>query len=147
MSCFVDTETPIRWKKLTTWWPDCSHDINCHSSENWLQEMETNQHWNWRLSVLKTIKMMLVRPLKTSFKTRVRTDCAVSGCSPLPQPINALTYWLTVKGGVSLCIEPPAPFSFAAIQDKADFSFLQPHLSIGFCVTSSWTPLWVTVVK
>ena len=27
MSCLIDTETRTRWKKLTTWWPDCSHDI------------------------------------------------------------------------------------------------------------------------
>ena len=28
MSYFVDSETtPTRWKKLTTWWPDCWHDM------------------------------------------------------------------------------------------------------------------------
>ena len=37
MSCVVEAETPTRWKKLTTWEPDCSHDISCHSSENWHQ--------------------------------------------------------------------------------------------------------------
>ena len=40
LSCFADTETPTRWKKLTTWWPDSSCDINCsilHNSENWPQ--------------------------------------------------------------------------------------------------------------
>ena len=34
---FVDTETPSRWKKLTTGWPDCSHDLSCHDPENWCQ--------------------------------------------------------------------------------------------------------------
>ena len=34
MSCHIDTETPTKWKKLTTWWPDCSHDISFHDSEN-----------------------------------------------------------------------------------------------------------------
>ena len=37
LSCFVDAEIPTRWKKLTPWWPDCSHDITCHNSENWPQ--------------------------------------------------------------------------------------------------------------
>ena len=27
MSCLKDAETRTRWKKLTTWWPDCSHDV------------------------------------------------------------------------------------------------------------------------
>ena len=26
MSCLIDTEAPTKWKKLTTWWPACSHD-------------------------------------------------------------------------------------------------------------------------
>ena len=54
---------------------------------------------------------MLVRPL-TNFKTHIRSDYAVSGCSPLPQPIKAL---------ICLWTESPALFSFAGIQDKADF--------------------------
>ena len=33
---------------------------------------------------------MLVRPPMTSFKMTVRADCAVSACSPLPQPIKRL---------------------------------------------------------
>ena len=36
MGCNIDTETPTR-RKLTTWWPDCNHDIRCHCSENWPQ--------------------------------------------------------------------------------------------------------------
>ena len=33
----IYTETLTRWTKLTTWWPDCSHDISCHNSKNWPQ--------------------------------------------------------------------------------------------------------------
>ena len=33
----IDTETPTRWKTFSTWWPDYSHDISCHNSENWPQ--------------------------------------------------------------------------------------------------------------
>ena len=77
-----------------TWWSDCSHDINCHISENWPQEMVTNQLWNGRLTVPKTTKMMLVRPPMINFKMTVRADYVVSACSPLPQPIKALALCL-----------------------------------------------------
>ena len=33
----IDTETPTRWKTFSTWWPDYSHDISCHNSQNWPQ--------------------------------------------------------------------------------------------------------------
>ena len=60
--------------------------------------METNQTQNWRLTVLETIKMMLVRPVMTNFKRTVRADYTVSACSPLPQPIKVLAHWLSVEG-------------------------------------------------
>ena len=37
LSLSVGTETPSRWKRLTTWWPDCSHGISRHNSESWRQ--------------------------------------------------------------------------------------------------------------
>ena len=45
MSCVIETETPTRWKKLATWWPNCSHDINsvqfiCSIVSNSLQPHE-----------------------------------------------------------------------------------------------------------
>ena len=42
-----------------------------------LKEMGTNRPWNCRLTVLKTIKMTLIRPPVTNFKMTVRADCAV----------------------------------------------------------------------
>ena len=72
-------------EKLNTGWADCSHDISCHNSENLPQEMETNGPWDWRLTVLKIIKMMLVRPLITNFKLTVRTDC----CFCMKPPLSA----------------------------------------------------------
>ena len=45
---------------------------------------------SWRLTVPKTIKTMLVRPLMTNFKKTVRADWAVSSCRPLPLSIKAL---------------------------------------------------------
>ena len=77
--------------KLITWWPDCSHDISYHNSKNWPQRNENNHHWKWRLTVPKTIKMTLVRPLMTNFKMTIRADWAVSACSPLPLSVKALS--------------------------------------------------------
>ena len=45
-----------------TWWPDYGHDTSCHILRTDFKETGTNQPWKWRLTVLKTIKMMLVRP-------------------------------------------------------------------------------------
>ena len=63
--------------------------------------MGTNWLWNWRWTVIKTIKMMPIRPPMTNVKMTVRADCAVSACSPLPASIKALAHWLSV-GGVGL---------------------------------------------
>ena len=38
-----------RWKKLTTWWPDCTHDINCHNSKNWAQR--NGNKWTLELKI------------------------------------------------------------------------------------------------
>ena len=116
MSCLTDIESPTSWKKLTTWWADCSHDICMlnhsvvsdildHSPPfssclgvfqarilEWvaisysitkadtvlrigLKEMGTNQLWNWILTVLKIIKMTLVRPPMIYFKMPVQAGC------------------------------------------------------------------------
>ena len=29
LRCFVETIIATRWKNLTAWWSDCSHDISC----------------------------------------------------------------------------------------------------------------------
>ena len=85
--CLIDTESPIRGRKLTTWWADYRHDISCHNSEKWPQGNGSKPAPYWRLTVLKTVKTTLIRPLMTSFKT-ARADCAVSACSPLPTPLK-----------------------------------------------------------
>ena len=53
---------------------------------------------NWRLTVPKTIKMMLVRPQMISFKMIIRADHAVSACSPIPLSMKALVHWLSARG-------------------------------------------------
>ena len=91
-----------------------SHDISCHNSKNWPQRNE-----NWRWTVPKTIRMMLVRPLMIDFKMTSRADCPDSACSPLPQPINALTHWLS---GGWVCLGQESTFlPIASIQIKQTF--------------------------
>ena len=36
LRALIDTQTPTRWKKLTTQWPDCTYHISVHNSEIWL---------------------------------------------------------------------------------------------------------------
>ena len=130
----------LRWKKLTTWWPDHTHHISCHNSQKKLQR--TNGPWNWRLTIPKTIKMTLVRPLMTDFKMTVRADYAVSAWSPLPLSIKALAPWLSEQG-VTFRQEsalPQLPL-VAGIQNKANFPFHQPDFFIGCWVVNCWFPL------
>ena len=81
--------------------------------------------WNW-LIVPKTIKMTLARPLMTNWKMNVKTDCAVSACSPLSLSTKALAPWLSRVGSQPLdrCPPPPLyPAPVAGIQNK-QLSFL-----------------------
>ena len=51
--------------------------------------MGTSTPWNWRVTVPKTTKMMLVRPLMTNLKMTVIDDCAVSARRLLPSADSA----------------------------------------------------------
>ena len=66
-----------------------------------IKQIGTNWPWNWKLTVLKIIKMVLVRPPMTSFKMTVRADCAVSAWSPLSLHVRALASWLLRGWGES----------------------------------------------
>ena len=112
------------------------------------KEMGTNGLWNWRLTVPKTIKMMLVRPLMTNLKMTVRDDCAVSACSPPPLTLlmlsptpNPLLVWAGGWGKVSLwtdaCRPPP---TVAGTWNKPNFPFHQPGLFTDFWMASSQVP-------
>ena len=101
--------------------------------------MGENQPQNRWLTVLKTVKMILVRPSITSFKMTVMSDCAVSAWSPLTQPVRAIAPWLSV-GGVSLWT---AVYSTSPHQNKY-FPFHQPGFFNSFLAASGQTPLLVT---
>ena len=86
---------PTRWKKLTTWWPGCTHKISCHSSRIGLKGVETNWPWNRRLTAPKATTMTPVRSLMTYIRMTIRASCAVSACSPL-SVFKSCCHWLSV---------------------------------------------------
>jgi len=89
---------------------------------------------NWRLTVLKTIKMTLIRPLHDQFQDNCQSwPSAVSMYSPLPLPTGVTT---------TAHLAPPP---LASLRNKATFLFHQPGLYLDFRAVSSRTPLSVTV--
>lgn len=87
--------------KLSMWWPDYSHAIAATIPGTDLKEMGTKRPWNWRLTVLKTLRWWWSDNHMANFKMNVRTDCAISACSPLILSIKALAHWQSM-GGVGL---------------------------------------------
>ena len=72
-------------------------------------------------TVLKTIKIMLVRPPLTNFKMTVRAECAPSACSPLPLPIESLAHWLAGGWGNGLWTGVHLPHWLPASKIKQTF--------------------------
>ena len=80
--------------------------------------MKTKGPWTWRWTVLKTIKMTLVRALIANLKMTVGGDCAVSAYSHRPPlSIKALTLFLwrgwgeSAFGQMSATLPPQLPAS------------------------------------
>ena len=102
--------------------------------------MGTNGPWNWRWTLHKTFKMMLVRPVMTKLKMTLGGDCALSACTPTPTSVYRSSHSMLVIGwgGVSLwtevCHLPPTS---CCIWNKANFPFHQSGLFIGFWVMNS----------
>ena len=83
------------------------------------------------------IKTTPLRPLMTSFRRTIRTDCAVSAWRPHLQPTKKKSSCsLIVNAGVGvegggnwpLDWQPTKPLPIARIQNKATFSF-STHLA------------------
>ena len=106
--------------------------------------METNWPWNWRLTIPKTIKTMLVRPLMTNFKMTIRADWAVSTCSPLFVSIKHLSPDCQL-GEVGLWTGIHPPHQLPASKIKKNFH--KPCLFNGSWTVSSQTSLSVTVAS
>ena len=107
MSCLIDTKTP-------------GGEVNCMTARPYpglelpkfreltAKKWGKNGPWNCRLTLPKSTKMMVVRPLMTNLKMTVRDDCTVSACSP-PPPTHSVcksSHPLFVRGGeVCLCTD------------------------------------------
>ena len=55
-------QNPHQVERLTTWWPDFSHDIRCHNSDNWPQRNGNKWILELKITISKTTSMMLVIP-------------------------------------------------------------------------------------
>lgn len=134
-------------RKLTAWWPDSTHDISCHNSRNWPRRNGNKPTRNWRLTVPKQTKMMLVKPPMTNLKMTVRDDCAVSACSP--QPTKALCPMIVSGGAKSLDRHPaPSPLpstTSPSVWKKANFLFHNLASLMAFGAASNWPPPLVTI--
>ena len=131
----MGSETPTRWKQLTDYMMTKSkpwHKL-LHFTHFWgPKEMGTNWPWNWKLTVLKTIKLMLVRPLMTNFKMTIWADCAFSACSPLS--IYKSSCWLTKCEGSQLLDRSLPPIPMLAFEIKQTF----PSTNLASLLTFEW---------
>ena len=118
------------WHKLPRFWELASRkwEQTHRGTEDELYLKQSRWHWSDHR--------------RTNFKMTVRAACAVSACSRLPPPIEALAPRQGCVGLWTRVHPPPTPA--AGIQNKANFPFHQPGLFIGFCTADSWTPLLVT---
>ena len=142
MSWLLNTKIPTKWKKLTTWWPDCSRDISWYNSENWLQrhrnklilELKINCTWNNQDDADQTTAWPILRWV---------SELTVSVRNPLPSPIKDLAHWLSEVGSQPLDRSLPLlphPTLVAGLWNKANFPFHQHHHFIDFWAAISWIP-------
>ena len=106
--------------------------------------MRANWPWDKTLTVLKTIKMTLLRPPKTNFKMTVRADCAVPECSFLPLSIKALSHWLS-GWRVSLWTGVRPPCGLPASRIKQTFLYTTLASILAFEPLAARLQLSVTV--
>ena len=96
--------------------------------------MGTNWPQNWRLTVLKTISMMLIRPPYDQFQDDCQSSLRFAALNPLPPPIHpwnsplkALALWLAV-GSWLLDMSLPST-QVASLLNRANFPFQPTSVS------------------
>lgn len=107
-------------KNLTSWWPDCSHDVSCHSSKTGLREMENMLTLELKSNCSQNNQDDTVQTVTINFKITIRTDFAISLYSPL---------YMSKKFLPTLSVRESAfgqlfalTSSVASIQNKTKFS-------------------------
>ena len=95
-------------------------------------------HPELKVTVLKTIKMMLIRPLCDQFQVTVRTDCCLA-CGPLPlptrtwtSPLKAAEHWLSLWTGVCPLLK--------LATSKIRKTFLSTNFPLQYWLSSSEQP-------
>ena len=111
MSCLIETKTFTRWKKLTTWWSDCSHYISSHNSENWPQRNGSKLALGLKMNCTENNQNGTGQITDDQFHHDCWAYCAVC-MPPLPPPIEALAHCLSAGGGRSWPLDrcPPIPW-------------------------------------
>lgn len=120
---------------------------SCTIPRTGLKGMETNWPRNWRLTVLKTIKMSLIRSLMTNFKTTIRADCYFA-CGSLPPPVCKSSCLLVVSEGNQPLDRRPSsllPLRLWASKIKHIFLSISLVSLLAFWAVSSQT--WVNTFK
>ena len=147
MSCLVDTGTPSSWEKSATWGPDHSHDVSCHNSENGPQgtgnkqilELKINCTWNNQDDASQTTDDQF----QDDCQSWLCCFCIYSPHLWKFLPPDCLGAGRSTFGQTPAHPSVPVP----SIQNKANFPFHQPGLFNGIWVSSSQSPLLVTVWK
>ena len=68
----------VNWVKLTGWWPDCSHEISCHASENWPQRIGSRLTLELKIQICRSV---LSDSLRSHESQHARPPCP----SPTPR--------------------------------------------------------------
>ena len=113
---------PLRVDKINTCWRDCTRDGSCPVSGGWFQgDGKTGNCW---LTVLKTVTVMLVRPLTTDLKMAFGADfCFCKEPPPSVYKSSCPTVCQLWGGAVSPWTEVHPPTPVVCLWTKADFSF------------------------
>ena len=87
VSCLKDTETPTRWKTPTTWWPDCSRDISCHSLKNWPQRNGNKLTLELKIQFSSVQSLSHVRLFATPWTAACQASLSITNFQSPPKPM------------------------------------------------------------
>ena len=130
------------WKKLITWWAECSYDMRCHNSENWPQQNGIELTLELRINCTQNSWDDTIRPWHDQFEDDCQSWLLFLHVAPLLLSIKALAPLAATGQGrrsrlLDKCLSPSPPV--VSIWNKANFPFYQPGLFIGFWAVSSQT--------
>ena len=88
------------------WWADCTQDVSCTILRTGCKEMGTSAPGNWKLTVPKATKIMLVRPLMTNWTWLLEVTVLFLHITSTPPPKSVYDsshpLLVRVVGGIGL---------------------------------------------